>query len=36
MLTRKEQSTGTVLDPDETIGIEDALRTYTINGAYLT
>lgn len=36
MLTRKEQSTGAVLGPDETIGIEDALRTYTINGAYLT
>ncbi len=36
MLTRKEQSTGAVLGPDETIGIEDALRSYTINGAYLT
>ena len=36
MLTRKEQSTGAVLGPNETIGIEDALRTYTINGAYLT
>lgn len=36
MLTRKEQSTGAVLGPNETVGIEDALRSYTINGAYLT
>ena len=36
MLTRKEQSTGTVLGAAETVGIEDALRSYTINGAYLT
>jgi len=36
MLTRKEQSTGAVLGPDETVGIADALRAFTINGAYLT
>jgi predicted amidohydrolase YtcJ len=36
LLTRKEQSTGAVLGPQETVGIEDALRSFTINGAYLT
>jgi hypothetical protein len=36
MLTRKEQSTGAVLGADETVGIKDALRAYTINGAFLT
>jgi predicted amidohydrolase YtcJ len=36
MLTRKEQSTGAVLGADETVGIADALRAFTINGAYLT
>jgi predicted amidohydrolase YtcJ len=36
MLTRKEQTSGAVLGPNETVGIEDALRSYTINGAYLT
>jgi predicted amidohydrolase YtcJ len=36
LLTRKDQSTGKVLGPDETVDIKDALRSYTINGAYLT
>jgi len=36
MLTRKEQASGKVLGADETIGIEDALRMFTLNGAYLT
>lgn len=36
LMTRKSQSDGQVYGPDETLGLEDALRTYTINGAYLT
>jgi predicted amidohydrolase YtcJ len=36
LLTRKDQKTGLVFGPAETIGIEDALRSYTWNGAYLT
>ncbi|MBT8396070.1 MAG: amidohydrolase family protein, partial [Gemmatimonadetes bacterium] len=36
LTTRKSQADGEVYGPDETIGIEDALRTYTINGAFLT
>jgi predicted amidohydrolase YtcJ len=36
MLTRKEQTSGQVLGANETIGIDDALRMFTLNGAYLT
>jgi predicted amidohydrolase YtcJ len=36
LLTRKSQSDGRTYGPDETLGIEDTLRTYTINGAWLT
>ncbi len=36
LLTRKSQADGQVYGPEETLGLEDALRTYTINGAYLT
>jgi predicted amidohydrolase YtcJ len=36
LLTRKDQTTGKVFGPNETVGIADALESYTINGAYLT
>jgi len=35
LLTRKDQTSGQSYGLDETLGIEDALRSYTINGAYL-
>lgn len=36
LMTRRSQADGQVYGPDETLGLEDALRAYTINGAYLT
>jgi predicted amidohydrolase YtcJ len=36
LLTRRDQATGRVYSKDETIGVMDALRTYTTHGAYLT
>ncbi|MBI4474530.1 MAG: amidohydrolase [Acidobacteria bacterium] len=36
LLTRKDQTTGQVFGPDETLDIKEALKSYTINGAYLT
>jgi predicted amidohydrolase YtcJ len=36
LLTRRDQATGAVHGADETVGIADALRSYTINGAYAT
>jgi predicted amidohydrolase YtcJ len=36
LLTRRDQKTGKVYGPNETIGIVDALRSYSTMGAYLT
>jgi predicted amidohydrolase YtcJ len=36
LLTRRDQATGRVHGTNETVGIVDALRTYTSHGAYLT
>ena len=36
MRTRKLQVSGRVMGPDQIIPLQDALKTYTINGAYLT
>jgi predicted amidohydrolase YtcJ len=36
LLTRRDQTTGKVFGSDETVDIADALRSYTINGAWLT
>jgi len=35
LLTRRDQATARVYGASETVGIADALRSYTINGAYL-
>jgi len=36
MLTRRHQISGEVYGADQCIPLEEALKTYTINGAYLT
>lgn len=36
LMTRRSQADGQVYGPEETLGLEDALRAYTMNGAYLT
>jgi predicted amidohydrolase YtcJ len=36
LLTRKDQTSGRIYGPEETLDIAAALRTYTINGAHLT
>ena len=36
LMTRRSQADGQVYGPDETLDLADALRAYTINGAYLT
>jgi predicted amidohydrolase YtcJ len=34
MVTRKDKNTGDVYGPEERVSLRDALKTYTINGAY--
>lgn len=36
LLTRKDQKSGLVFGEDETVTVAEALRSYTLNGAYLT
>ena len=36
MVTRRHQILGEVHGPDQTISLLDALKTFTINGAFLT
>jgi predicted amidohydrolase YtcJ len=36
LLTRQDQTSGEVYGDDETLGLADALRCYTTNGAFLT
>lgn len=36
LLTRRDQKSGLVFGEDETVTIAEALRSYTLNGAYLT
>jgi predicted amidohydrolase YtcJ len=36
LMTRRSQADGEVYGPDETLDLKNALRSYTINGAYLT
>jgi predicted amidohydrolase YtcJ len=36
LIARKDKNTGEVYGPNERVGLDDALKTYTINGAYAT
>jgi predicted amidohydrolase YtcJ len=36
MVTRRHQISGEVHGPDQTVSLLDALKTFTINGAFLT